>query len=522
MSAIANLNRPPRPFAILIAALGGEGGGVMADWLVDAATHSGFPVQSTSVPGVSQRTGATTYYVEIFPVHTAELGGKRPVLALVPCPGAIDMVAASELVEAGRAMQNAFVTSQRTTLVTSTHRIFATSEKMIPTDGRYISEKILTAAQKLAQRAIMFDMSRPALSAGTVINSVLFGAMAGSGALPLSREACEAAIRGAGKGSEASLRGFALGYAHAAGESALVPEAPAKQPVPVAPSVERVVRDFPAALHKLLNQAVARLTDYQDVAYADQYLDRVRSVLGVDRVMEGATDDYPLALETARLLALWMSYEDVIRVADLKTRPQRFLELRAEAAAKEGQPLVVIDYLKPGPEEIADILPPALSNRLRQWEENRRKRGQSFSFSLRLRTSSIFGLLAMRCMALLKPLRRSSVRFNAEQLVMERWLEAVKRHGLATEDAGLVREIIQCAALLRGYGDTQRRGRKSFERILETLLENETACKQGIDNFKQALRNARNAALANPDEIGKLPVTDGAAGKPLVWLKAGG
>ena len=61
------MNLPERPITILIAALGGEGGGVMADWLIEAATQCGFPAQSTSIPGVAQRTGATTYYLEIFP-----------------------------------------------------------------------------------------------------------------------------------------------------------------------------------------------------------------------------------------------------------------------------------------------------------------------------------------------------------------------------------------------------------------------------------------------------------------------
>ena len=55
------------PITILIGALGGEGGGLLAQWLVETATDAGYPVQSTSIPGVAQRTGATTYYVEIFP-----------------------------------------------------------------------------------------------------------------------------------------------------------------------------------------------------------------------------------------------------------------------------------------------------------------------------------------------------------------------------------------------------------------------------------------------------------------------
>lgn len=519
MSAPTEFSTLPHPFTILVAALGGEGGGVLADWLVDAATQSGFPVQSTSIPGVAQRTGATTYYVEIYPFPSASLAGRQPVMALVPCPGTIDVMAATELVEAGRAMQNAFVTAQRTTLVTSTHRIFATSEKMIPSDGRYAVGKILGAAPKLAKRAIMFDMALLAQEAGTVINAVLFGAMAGSGVLPLSRAACEAAIRGAGKGAEASLRGFALGYAHATGEPGAPPAAPAKLPMSAALQNARVIKEFPDALHDLLNRAAARLADYQDAAYADRFLDRVRPLLAVDRELDGAAAGYPVTREAARLLALWMSYEDVIRVADLKTRASRFAWLREEAEANTGQPLIIVDYLKPGPDEIADILPVSLATALRRWQEKRRVHGRSLGFSLRLSTSSIGGFLTLRLLSLFRPWRRISARFIAEQAAMERWLGAIKRYGLATQDRELVLEIVQCAALIRGYGETQRRGRQSFGNIFDSLLENADAATQVIAELKQTLRDARNAALANPDLPAPPAPSNGA--KAVIWLKAG-
>lgn len=520
MSASMESEALARPFTILVAALGGEGGGVLADWIVDAATHEGFPVQSTSIPGVSQRTGATTYYLELYPQRLPAGRTTPPVMALLPSPGAIDLMAASELVEAGRAMQNAFVTADRTTLVASSHRIFATSEKVVPADGRYASEKIIAAAPQLARRAILFDMARLAQEAGTVINAVLFGAMSGSGTLPLSRAACEAAIRGAGKGAEASLRGFALGYAHACGELSMALPAAAKQAARAAPQADRAVKEFPPPLHDLLSEAVRRLTEYQDAAYADQYLDRVRALVVVEREIGGAHSDFPLVREAARLMVLWMTYEDVIRVAELKTRSSRFARLRTEAGAKPGQPLVVVDYLKPGAEEIADILPEPMAARLRRWVGRRKVRGLPTDFGLRLRSTSISGFLALRLLVLFRPWRRLSTRFKAEQSAIDRWLGAIKRFGLSSRDGELVAEIIQCAALLRGYGDTQRRGRKSFEQVFETLLENQSVAIEDLDQLKQAVRNIRNAALANPDAPSPArAVVDG--GKPVIWLKAG-
>ena len=120
-----------RPITVLVGALGGQGGGVLAEWLVDAATHAGYPAQSTSIPGVAQRTGATTYYVEIFPVPASELGGREPVLSLLPVPGCIDVLVVSELREAGRMIQAGYADAARTTVVTSTSRTLTTVEKLV-------------------------------------------------------------------------------------------------------------------------------------------------------------------------------------------------------------------------------------------------------------------------------------------------------------------------------------------------------------------------------------------------------
>ena len=481
------MNLPERPITILIAALGGEGGGVMADWLIDAAAHCGFPAQSTSIPGVAQRTGATTYYLEIYPATLEQLAGRTPVLSLTPSPGNVDVMVASELVEAGRAMQNGYVSPERTTLVASTHRIYATVEKMQMADGRFDSARVVEAGRQLAKQALLFDMRKLAQDSGTVINAVLFGAMAGSGALPLPREACERAIRRGGRGAEASLRGFAAGFEIASG-SRTTPQPPA--PPKRASEFGEIVR-----------LGVERLTDYQGAAYANLFRQRIEPFEKIDR---------ELAAEVARQLALWMSYEDIVRVADLKTRASRFERVRKEVGAKDGEPVVVIDFLKPGVEEVGSLLPHFLGKRLIAWAERSGKL-DAYNVGMHVKTSGVIGYLTVRSLAWLKPWRPHSYRYQEEQKLIERWLARARE--AAARSVPLAMEIAACATLLKGYGETHRRGTANFLAIMDALVE-EPATADAAEQAK-AIRKAREAALADPE--GK--ALGGALGKPVTWLK---
>src|SRR5688572_16175275 len=156
-----------QPIKIAILAMGGEGGGVLADWIVDLGEHNGYIAQTTSVPGVAQRTGATIYYVELFPRLRAEADGGRPILALMPLPGDVDVVLASELMEAGRAVQRGLVTPDRSTLIGSTHRVYSIAEKSAMGDGRVDSQQLIAHANSAAKRFIRFDMARTAEEAGS-------------------------------------------------------------------------------------------------------------------------------------------------------------------------------------------------------------------------------------------------------------------------------------------------------------------------------------------------------------------
>ena len=194
----------PRPLSILIAALGGQGGGVLTDWIVAAAEHAGLAAQATSIPGVAQRTGATTYYLEVHP-DAMPPGDATPVFSLYPTPGDVDVIMASEYLEAGRTLELDYASPDRTTLVASTHRLFAIGERTVSGDGIFPAERLGEAVRALTRRAITFDALAVARAAGSEVNAVLLGALAASGVLPLPDSAYEAAIREGGVAVERNL-----------------------------------------------------------------------------------------------------------------------------------------------------------------------------------------------------------------------------------------------------------------------------------------------------------------------------
>jgi indolepyruvate ferredoxin oxidoreductase, beta subunit len=233
-----------RPLSVAILALGGEGGGVLADWIVATAEAAGFEAQTTSVAGVAQRTGATVYYLEMLPpAASSDAKDARPrvretpVMSIFPTPGEVDVVIASELMESGRAVQRGFSTADRTTLITSTNRVYSIDEKISLGDGRVDDQKLLEGARAASKRLVADDFMALAEDVGSVISSSLLGALAGSEALPFTREDYEESIRKSGRGVDASLAAFASGFAAAqsqgesAANEAAQAEALAKGPV---------------------------------------------------------------------------------------------------------------------------------------------------------------------------------------------------------------------------------------------------------------------------------------------------
>jgi indolepyruvate ferredoxin oxidoreductase beta subunit len=476
--------RPPgSPLTVLVCALGGEGGGVLTEWLYDAAVRAGHAAQCTSVPGVAQRTGATTYYIELAP-EPSTAGVRRPVFSLNPVPGAVDLLVSSELLETVRQVGQGLTHPGRTHVVSSTARALTVAEKMGQGDSRRDSAALVAALQAHCRSADLLDLDALAREAGTAISAVLLGAVAASGALPLPRGAYEAAIRQAGKGVEPSLRGFALAY-----DAVTRQRAQREQ-------LARWLPAEPAGLPDLRALARERLARYQDARYAVLYDERLQR-LAAAGAAHGAGHETVLAAldEATRWLALWMMFDDIVHVAGLKLARQRMERVRREVKAKDDEIVRVIDHFKPGVPELAGLLPEPLARRLQAWDRRRVAAGRDpWALPLALGSHTVVGALALRAVASLKPLRRRGSRFAREQALIERWLSATARGLSASPVLGL--ELARCGRLVKGYGSTNERGKDNLLHILEHLAGEDRPVEQRV----RAVREAREAALA--DEAG--------------------
>jgi indolepyruvate ferredoxin oxidoreductase, beta subunit len=473
-----------KPIRLLIAALGGEGGGVLAGWIADAAVSAGCHGQRTSIPGVAQRTGATTYYLEILPRSGED---RQPVLALNPAPGEVDVLVASEMLEAVRAVQQGLVSPDRTLLIASHSRVFTVDEKSAMGDGRLDPEKMEKTARAFAKTALIADFAAVAAREKAPLNSVILGALAASSALPVPAEKFRAAIR-AGKSVDANLRGFEAGLKLADGMKIAAPEIINAAPPADADNLEERARKLvPTVAAEIAVEGVRRLNDFQGPAYAGLYLERLMPFV--------AKGDGALVRELARHLAVRMSFEDTIRVAQLKLREGRVARLRDESRAKDRDLIVVSEFLKPGPEEILSMLPPRLGRALLRlvhkfgWSEA--------SFPMKVRTTRFGGFLRLKLLSKLRSWRPRTLRYAEEQAWAERWLSLVDR--ALQMNAEAAREVVETARLVKGYGDTYKRGMTNWNRIAAEVIEPHLQGGFPPAQFADAVLQARLAALADPD-----------------------
>lgn len=482
-----------RPLTIAILALGGQGGGVLTDWLVDTAQANAYLAQSTFVAGVAQRTGATVYCVELFPRERAQAIGKEPVFTAYPVPGDVDLVVAGEMAETGRAIQKGFVTPNVTTLVASSHRVYSIMEKSALGDGIVDQTPVAQIAEKAAKRFVCFDMQSSADDTGSVISAVLLGAIAATGALPFGREAFEESIRRAGRAVAANLRGFAVGYEHASAGASRAQAAPLQEAKPTGPNGEalarRIAESLPENVGTLALHGALRSLDYQDAEYAHAYVDQLEAILQADRACGGAQRSFALTCEVARQLALQMCYEDTIRVADLKTRRYRHERIRKHVAAAPGQPVYVAEYFHPRVEEVCDTLPAPIAEYVLRSAGLKRFLGVFFSKGRNVTTTTIGGFLMLDLISRMRRWRRATYRYKVQQKLIGEWLESVR--SALGEDYDYALSLAHCIEIVKGYGDTYQRGLTRFRATVDTVRESASA------NRAADVRRLHTAALAD-------------------------
>jgi indolepyruvate ferredoxin oxidoreductase beta subunit len=259
------------------------------------------------------------------------------------------------------------------------------------------------------------------------------------------------------------------------------------------PLLDRV-RRLAAPLQKVALEGARRTIDYQDPEYAKLYLDRLDRVVALDtKGVTGAAGYGPWALgeATARSLALWMTFEDTIRVADLKTRARRFERVRGEIRAEPGQLFGITEFMKPRVEEIVGTLPagighwvlrsPGVSRWLARWTGGRQ-----------IRTSTVTGFLMLHMLGGSKRWRRATLRYHEENARIEQWLGRIE--GLAATNYPLAVELARAQRLVKGYGETHERGWRNFCTLVDRVDELAPR-KDGAE----VLARLQAAALADED-----------------------
>jgi indolepyruvate ferredoxin oxidoreductase beta subunit len=387
--------------------------------------------------------------------------------------------------EAGRAISRGFVTPDKTTVIASTHRDYAIGEKSDLADGRADADTVQKALEKHARSVIQFNMAACAEQAGCALSAVLFGALACSSVLPFPRSSYEDVISNTGRAVEANLKGFALGF-----DAAEMTVEQSTESLKQDPLITKILREFPHQCHDMVIAGAQRLSDYQDRRYVEDYIAHLRPILKTD----DKALNYALTREMAAAVARWMSYEDIIRVADLKTRKARFQRIRQEAKATNGQIIETVDYLHPRMEEIRDLMPRILG----QWIDHssilQKILQRIFHKGRHIHTHHISGFLFLRLFAMMRPFRRWTYRHHREAKMLHDW--CIQILNTSSEDYALALELARAQALVKGYGDTHERSFAKFKRILDRL-----------ETIKKASHSAEVTATlieaATADEEGK-------------------
>jgi indolepyruvate ferredoxin oxidoreductase beta subunit len=119
---------------------------------------------------------------------------------------------------------------------------------------------------------------------------------------------------------------------------------------------------------------------------------------------------------------------------------------------------------------------------------------------MELNTTAINGYLRFRILAGLRRFRPRSYRYAEEQTQIESWPTLIRE--AAARSGELAIEIAECARLIKGYGDTHKRGLDNYRTIVERVVRPTLGGDLPTDRAVDAIASARTAALVDPDGEG--------------------
>jgi indolepyruvate ferredoxin oxidoreductase beta subunit len=187
-----------------------------------------------------------------------------------------------------------------------------------------------------------------------------------------------------------------------------------------------------------------------------------------------------------------MAYDDVIRVADLKTRDSRFARVRQEVSARPDQIVYATEFMHPRIEEVCGTLPawlglwiegqPRLVAALRRLTDRGR----------RVRTGTVGWFVLLYVLAGWRRFRRGTLRHRREQAHLEAWLDQART--VARGDIALGVELLEARRLVKGYSDTHDAGEGRFAQLMAMARRLE-----GRADAADWMRRMRQAALADAE-----------------------
>ena len=493
------------PIKVALIAVGGDGGGVLTQWIVKLASQNGYWAQSTTIAGVAQRTGSTVYYLELFPEDSIPIrDGKRvsPVLAQMPAPEDVDVVMATELIEAGRAIQRGFV-SKKTTLIFSTHRNLAIQEKEKPGDGILDGTSIFELSRKYAKTSVYANLKELADNNKSVISATLFGALAASGALPFGVEQFEATIKEGGVAVDSSLAAFKAAFG-IVGLGLSAKEATPYEPDLKAADFEQmpdmtrskkmnallseIRTHFPEKTHAVIFAGVKHLLEWGNLGWSKEYVDRLKAFSEADKKYPEKQGELTGAI--ARYLALAMAYDDLVNVADVKTRKDRWETVFGQVGAKKGEIVKTIDYFHPHFEEVFGFMPVRIGRKMEKSEAAHRFFTKFLDKDRRMNTHQVFWFTVLYILGGMKGYRKKTLRHAEEMANIEGWVGRLFE--VLPVNYELAVQLARTYRLKKGYGDTYARGHSKFKMLNEFIIKH-----KAVDDIASQVSSLIDFGLKN-------------------------